>query len=59
MLILFVPSVAENRKAYTDFTYPLKTSHSFSELKNESGSSLQKDILTPLFSDPHCTFMRF
>ena len=59
MLISFMPGMVESRKTYADWKHPLKISHSFSELKNDSRISLQLDILFPLVSEPQCTFMGY
>jgi len=59
MLISFMPGVVETRETYSGWKHPLKTSHSFSELKNDSRISLQQDIFLPFVSEPQCTFMGF
>lgn len=51
-----MPGIAESRNTYTDWKCFLKTSHSFLELKSDSGISLQQDILISWVSEPQRTF---
>lgn len=54
-----MPGIAESRNTYTDRKCFLKTSYSFSELKNDSSISLLQDILMSCVSEPQCTFMGY